>query len=203
MPIRLPLPEIQIFGGGAHAGRRVDVQDFMVMALGAASFAQALEMTAEVYRAAGELMRDAGKLAGVADEGGWWPAFDTNEEALEWLVRAIERAGFTPGDGNGDLARHRRRSEISRRGGTCYRLGLEGRELDSDGDGRDARALARALPDRLDRGPARARTIAEGSRGSRARWVTRVQVIGDDFLVTNAGAWPPPRPRAARATPCW
>ena len=97
-PIRLPLPEIQIFGGGAHAGRRVDVQDFMVMPLGAASFAQALEMTAEVYRAAGELMRDAGKLAGVADEGGWWPAFDANDEALDWLVRAIERAGFTPGD---------------------------------------------------------------------------------------------------------
>ena len=53
--VRLPLPEIQIFGGGAHAGRRVDVQDFMVMALGAGSFAQALDMTAEVYRAAGDV----------------------------------------------------------------------------------------------------------------------------------------------------
>ena len=54
--VRLPLPQIQIFGGGAHAGRRVDIQDFMVIATGATSFAQALEMTAEVYRAAGELM---------------------------------------------------------------------------------------------------------------------------------------------------
>jgi enolase len=72
-PVTLPLPEIQIFGGGAHAGRRIDIQDLMVMPVGATSFAHALEITAEVYRAAGELMSDAGKLAGVADEGGWWP----------------------------------------------------------------------------------------------------------------------------------
>ena len=181
-PIRLPLPEIQIFGGGAHAGRRVDVQDFMVMPLGAASFAQALEMTAEVYRAAGELMRDAGKLAGVADEGGWWPAFDANDEALDWLVRAIERAGFTPGDEVAislDIAA----SEFGRNG--RYRLGLEGRELDSDGMGEMLeRWLARypivSIEDPLaeDDGDAMARfTRAVGDR---------VQVIGDDFLVTNA-----------------
>jgi enolase len=181
-PIRLPLPEIQIFGGGAHAGRRVDVQDFMVMPLGAASFAQALEMTAEVYRAAGELMRDAGKLAGVADEGGWWPAFDANDEALDWLVRAIERAGFTPGDEVAislDIAA----SEFGRNG--HYRLGLEGRELDSDGMGEMLeRWLARypivSIEDPLaeDDGDALARfTRAVGDR---------VQVIGDDFLVTNA-----------------
>ena len=181
-PIRLPLPEIQIFGGGAHAGRRVDVQDFMVMPLGAASFAQALEMTAEVYRAAGELMRDAGKLAGVADEGGWWPAFDANDEALDWLVRAIERARFTPGDEIAislDIAA----SEFGRNG--RYRLGLEGRELDSDGMGEMLeRWLARypivSIEDPLaeDDGDAMARfTRAVGDR---------VQVIGDDFLVTNA-----------------
>ena len=100
-PALLPLPEIQIFGGGAHAGRRVDIQDFMVMPIGASTFAQALEWTAEVYRAAGAQMAQAGRLQGVADEGGYWPAFDTNEEALEVLVRAIEDAGRTPGD---DLA---------------------------------------------------------------------------------------------------
>ena len=97
----LPLPEIQIFGGGAHAGRRVDIQDFMVMPVGASTFAEALEWTAEVYLAAGRLMARAGRLQGVADEGGYWPAFDTNEEALEFLVRAIEDAGRAPGD---DLA---------------------------------------------------------------------------------------------------
>ena len=94
----IPLPEIQIFGGGAHAGRRVDVQDFMVMVPGAASFDEALEVTAEIYAAAGDLMKSAGKLAGVADEGGWWPAFDHTEQALDTMTRAIEMAGEKPGD---------------------------------------------------------------------------------------------------------
>ena len=75
----LPLPEIQIFGGGAHAGRRVDVQDFMVIAVGADTFDQALEWTAEVYLAAGRAMAARGQLQGVADEGGFWPVFDNNE----------------------------------------------------------------------------------------------------------------------------
>ena len=92
----LPLPEIQIFGGGAHAGRRIDIQDFMVMAPGAASFAEALDWTAEIYRAAGDAAISAA-LAGVADEGGWWPAFDSNEEAIETLARAIEPPGSSPG----------------------------------------------------------------------------------------------------------
>ncbi|MES2711927.1 MAG: phosphopyruvate hydratase, partial [Pseudomonadota bacterium] len=68
----MPLPQIQIFGGGAHAGRRVDIQDFLVICPGARSFAQALDWTAEIYRAAGSLMKARGSLQGVADEGGWW-----------------------------------------------------------------------------------------------------------------------------------
>jgi enolase len=85
----IPLPEIQIFGGGAHAGRRVDIQDFMVVAPGAASFDQALEWTAEIYRIAGALMAERGLLQGVADEGGYWPTFDSNQAALDALMRAI------------------------------------------------------------------------------------------------------------------
>lgn len=96
-PGPLPLPEIQIFGGGAHASRRVDIQDFMVIAIGAEDFPTALDWTARVYHAAGELMAEAGKLQGVADEGGFWPVFDSNVEALETLMQAIERAGFAPG----------------------------------------------------------------------------------------------------------
>ena len=86
----LPLPEVQIFGGGAHAGRRVDVQDFMVVAVGAETYEQSLDWTAEVYRAAGRLMTEAGLYQGVADEGGYWPAFESNEQALYLLMRAIE-----------------------------------------------------------------------------------------------------------------
>ena len=151
-PVRLPLPEIQIFGGGAHAGRRIDIQDLMVMALAAKSFDEALQMTARVYRAAGELMRDAGKLHGVADEGGWWPEFASNEEAIETLVRAIARAGFVPGDEVAislDIAA----SEFG--SGGRYRLG-PGRQ--KPGQRRHVRAgarMARALSDRLGRGPAR------------------------------------------------
>ncbi|MGI9500834.1 MAG: phosphopyruvate hydratase, partial [Geminicoccaceae bacterium] len=127
-PLILPLPEIQIFGGGAHAGRRVDIQDFMVVCPGAESFAEALDWTAEIYRSAGRLMDEAGLLAGVADEGGFWPAFDTNEQALDMLVSAIERAGYRPIDQVG-IALDIAASEFG--GGGRYRLALEGRELDS------------------------------------------------------------------------
>jgi enolase len=180
--VALPMPEIQIFGGGAHAGRRVDIQDFMVMPLGASSFAEALTMTAEVYRAAGSLMQDAGKLQGVADEGGYWPAFDSNEEALTMLTRAIERAGYTPRQDIGislDIAA----SEFGR--GGKYRLGLEGRELDSDG-------LCEMLLDWLDRfaivsiEDPLAEDDAAGMRRFTAAAGKAVQVIGDDFLVTSA-----------------
>ena len=181
-PVTLPMPEIQVFGGGAHAGRRVDVQDFMVVPVGASCFAQALSMVAEVYRAAGEVMAEAGKLAGVADEGGHWPMFATNEEALDYLVRAIERAGLGPGSDVAislDVAA----SEFGRDG--RYRLGLEGRELDSGGmidllAGWLARYPIVSVEDPLAEDDAAG--IAEFTR----RFGGRVQIVGDDFLVTNA-----------------
>ena len=77
---------------------RVDIQDFMVVCPGRASFAEALDWTAEVYRAAGRLMAEAGKLKGVADEGGCWPEFETNEAALEMLVAGDRAGGLPPGE---------------------------------------------------------------------------------------------------------
>ena len=181
-PVRLPLPEIQIFGGGAHAGRRVDIQDFMVMALGAASFDEALVMTAEVYRAAGQLMSDAGKLAGVADEGGFWPLFDSNEDALSMLVRAIEKAGYRPGDEVAislDIAA----SEFGRDG--RYSLGLERRELDRDGMIAMLLDWCRRYPIASIEDPL-AEDDREGMRAFTAALGGRIQIIGDDYLVTNA-----------------
>lgn len=181
-PAVMPLPEVQIFGGGAHAGRRVDIQDFMVVAPKAKSFAQALDWTAEVYRAAGAMMREAGRLQGVADEGGYWPAFDSNEAALDALVRAIERAGFTPGDEVAislDIAA----SEFYRDG--AYRLALEERALDSD-------AMSAMLIDWLDRYPIvsiedpLAEHDAAGLTAFTKAAGHRVQIVGDDFLVTDA-----------------
>lgn len=178
----LPMPQIQIFGGGAHAGRRVDVQDFMVVCPGASCFAQALEWTAEVYRAAGELMEMRGARHGVADEGGWWPDFDTNEQALETLLAAIERAGFVPG-AQVAIALDIAASEFGR--GGRYRLGLEGRELDAD-------ALIELLLRWLDRYPIASieDPLAEDDAAAFARFTqaagAHVQVVGDDFLVTQA-----------------
>jgi enolase len=93
----LPLPEIQIVGGGAHAHWRTDVQDFLVIATGAKTFQEVMEITFNVYRAAGDLMAKRGTLYGVADEGGYWPEFSANEEALQFLTDAIAHAGYTPG----------------------------------------------------------------------------------------------------------
>jgi enolase len=179
---RLPMPQIQIFGGGAHAGRRVDVQDFMVVCPGATSFAQALEWTAEVYRHAGLLMAQRGSLFGVADEGGWWPDFSSNEQALEMLVLAIERAGFIPGD-QVAIALDIAASEFGRQG--QYRLGLESRALDSDG-------LIEMLLGWIEKYPIVSieDPLAEDDPAGFARFTQaighRLQIVGDDFLVSNA-----------------
>jgi len=178
----LPMPQIQIFGGGAHAGRRVDIQDFMVVCPGATSFAQALEWTAEVYRCAGLGMRRRGPLHGVADEGGWWPDFDTNELALQALVAAIEEAGFAPG-AQVAIALDVAASEFGRDG--RYRLGLEGRELDADG-------LIELLLRWIERYPIVSieDPLAEDDLAGFARFTRaagrRVQVVGDDLLVSQA-----------------
>ena len=179
---RLPMPQIQIFGGGAHAGRRVDVQDFMVVCPGASSFAQALEWTAEVYRHAGLLMAQRGSLFGVADEGGWWPDFSSNEQALEMLVLAIERAGFIPGD-QVAIALDIAASEFGQQG--QYRLGLESRELDSDGMIEMLLRWVEKYPIVSIEDP-----LAEDDTVGFARFTKaighRLQIVGDDFLVSNS-----------------
>ena len=178
----IPLPQIQIFGGGAHAGRRVDIQDFMVICPNASSFAEALDWTAEVYRAAGQLMADGGTVMGVADEGGWWPAFSTNEQALEMLVRAIERAGLIPGE-QVSIALDIAASEFGSNG--VYKLGLEGRALDRDG-------MIEMLLGWIDRYPIISveDPLAEDDAAGFAAFTKaighKIQVVGDDFLVTDA-----------------
>ena len=180
--VRLPLPEVQIFGGGAHAARRVDIQDFMVVALNASSFSEAMAWTAEIYRAAGMSLARAGKLYGVADEGGYWPHFASNEEALAAVVRAIEDAGFDAGADVGvslDVAA----SEFGRSGE--YTLALDGKRLDTAEmidmleKWIDAYAIV-SLEDPV------AEDDGAGFREAVRRFGRRCQIIGDDFLVTNA-----------------
>ncbi|MCC7050066.1 MAG: phosphopyruvate hydratase [Alphaproteobacteria bacterium] len=178
----LPLPEIQIFGGGAHAGGRLDVQDFMVICPGARSFAEALDWTAEVYRAAGALMKEEGRLRGVADEGGYWPEFDGNEQALAMLLRAIERAGYAPGEQVAislDIAA----SQFGK--GGRYRLARDRRELDRDAWGEVLLRWIERYPIRMIEDP-----MAEDDPEGFARFTRaaagRVQVVADDLVVTSA-----------------
>jgi enolase len=179
----LPLPEVQIFGGGAHAGRRTDVQDFMVMVPGARNLDEVMEVTSEIYIAAGSLMAAKGRQSGVADEGGWWPDFKSNEEALETLIRAVELAGEKPGDRvvlSLDIAA----SEFGKDG--LYRMALDRRSLDADQmadllGGWIADYFIASIEDPL------AEDDPAGMQHFTGRFGDRVQIVGDDYLVTDAG----------------
>lgn len=181
---RMPMPMVQILGGGAHAGRRVDIQDFLLMPLGAASFEQAMVWTSDVYFAAGDLLDERGPRVGVAEEGGYWPTFERNEDALELLTRAIERAGLRAFEDVG-IALDVAASEFGRDG--TYTLGLEQRSL-----GRPA--FLELLAGWVNRYPIVsvedpfAEDDAEGMRAFTARFGDTLQIVGDDYLVTRAEA---------------
>ncbi len=176
---QLPLPQIQIFGGGAHAAGRIDVQDFLVVCPGAQNFAEALDMAAEVYRAAGDLLAERGLLAGVAEEGGWWPTFDSPEQALEMLVQAIDRAGYDAGD-EVAIALDIAASQFGRAG----RYRFAGKEMDAD-------ALSEQLAGWIEKFPIvsiedpLAEDDPDGFIAFTARLGKRIQVVGDDLLVTD------------------
>ncbi len=179
--IVLPLPEIQIIGGGAHAAREVDVQDFMVVPIGAGSYGEALDWAAEIYRSAGEALEHAGLLRGVADEGGYWPAFNTNEEVLEFLLRTIERVDLRPGE---DIALSLDVAASEFGEGGRYRLGRNDLEC-------DAGALSEMLLEWLGRYPIVAieDPLGEDDEESWVRFTEaagdNVQVIADDFICTS------------------
>ena len=176
-----PLPEIQIIGGGAHAAREVDVQDFMVVPIGAGSYGEALDWAAEIYRSAGEALEHAGLLRGVADEGGYWPAFNTNEEVLEFLLRTIERVDLRPGE---DIALSLDVAASEFGEGGRYRLGRNDLEC-------DAGALSEMLLEWLGRYPIVAieDPLGEDDEESWVRFTEaagdNVQVIADDFICTS------------------
>ncbi len=182
-PPSMPLPEIQLFGGGAHAAGRVDIQDFMIIAVGARSFSEALEITAEVYGAAGRVLAERGLLAGVADEGGYWPAFESNEAGLELAVLAIERAGYTPGQ---DVALSLDVAASEFRCEGRYTLARDGRDLDSDGLTEMLLDWSRRYPIVSIEDP-----LAEDDEAGLQAFTRAagpgLQIVGDDYLVTDAG----------------
>jgi enolase len=179
----LPLPEIQILGGGAHAGWRIDIQDFLLMAVGARNYEETLEITFNVFHAAGDIMKERGKLFGCADEGGYWPEFSTNEEGLSTMVEAIERAGYTPGK-DAAISLDIAASDLYDASKGTYRFALEDRTMTSD-------QFVDLMIDWCERYPVvsiedpAADTDWSGWKRFHDRCGSRVQIIGDDLFTTN------------------
>lgn len=91
----LPRPMLNILNGGAHAKNNIDIQEFMIIPVSASSFAEGLRQCTEVYHMLGNILKDMGKAAGVGDEGGFAPDLDSDEEAIEIIIKAIEKTGYT------------------------------------------------------------------------------------------------------------
>ncbi|MBR3181556.1 MAG: phosphopyruvate hydratase, partial [Eggerthellaceae bacterium] len=127
----LPTPMMNILNGGVHADNNVDFQEFMIMPVGAPTFAEALRWCAEIYHTLKKVLHDAGLGGGVGDEGGFAPNFKTNKEPLEYIVKACEAAGYKPGE---DImfAMDPASTEFYNAETGKYVLAGEGRELTSD-----------------------------------------------------------------------
>ena len=179
----VPLPEIQIIGGGAHANWRTDVQDFLLIATGAASFQETLEITFNVYRAAGDLMAKRGTLYGVADEGGYWPEFSSNEAILQFMTDAIIQAGYVPGK-DAAISLDIAASDLYDPATQRYAFRLEGRTFTSE-------QFAELQIGWCDRYPIvsledpMADTDWEGWSAIASVLRHRIQLIGDDLFTTN------------------
>lgn len=179
----LPLPEIQIIGGGAHAHWRTDIQDFLLIAIGARSLQEVLEITFNVYRAAGDLLAERGTLRGVADEGGYWPEFSTNESVLQFMTEAISHAGYTPGR-DAALSLDVAANDLYDPATQCYAFRLENRSFTSA-------QFADLLIGWCDRYPVvsiedpMADTDWAGWERIASALRHRIQLIGDDLFTTN------------------
>lgn len=179
---RLPMPMINIVNGGKHADSNLDIQEFMIVPVGAPSFAEALRYAAETFSALRRLMRRHGYTVAVGDEGGFAPLANSNEEACELILEAIVQAGYRPGR---DIALALDAAATSFHEEGHYRLA---RTDYRDKSSADLTAMYRqwiakypivSLEDPL------AETDLEGFRALTAALGEKVQVVGDDILVTN------------------
>jgi enolase len=185
----LPVPMFNILNGGKHATDSTDFQEFMVMPVGLASFPDALRAGAEIFAALRTILHDEGHATGQGDEGGFAPSLPSNEAAVEVILRAIEKAGYKPGDEIGIALDPAASSFLVEGTGVegvtgQYRLDREGRTLES-GEMVDlwadwaARYPIVSLEDGL------AEEDWAGWKALNARLGDKVQLVGDDLLVTN------------------
>ena len=175
----LPAPMMNVLNGGMHADNELELQEFMLMPVGAASLAEAVRWGAECFHALHALLRDKGLATGVGDEGGFAPAISTGAEACELLLEAVERAGLEPGE-EVAIALDPAASELYRDGG--YRL---------EGETRSSDDMIDYWIGLLDRFPivsiedALAEDDWDGWAAITRRLGDRVQLVGDDLFVTN------------------
>jgi enolase len=184
-PIELPMPMINIISGGAHAGRALDIQDVLVMPIGAEAFSQALEWVDRVRRAtAAELAELGYPTALVADEGGYGPDLPSNRSALEVVTTAIERAGFSPGNDVAlalDIAASQFYDERSRR----YILAAEDRKLSADEWARELAGWCSSFPV-ISIEDAMAEDDWDGWEVVTKAIGSTTQIVGDDLFTTNS-----------------
>jgi enolase len=178
----LPLPMMNVLNGGAHAENKVDFQEFMLLPTGAPTFAECLRMGAEIFHALREVLHGAGHATGVGDEGGFAPDLDSNEAAVEMLLRAVEKAGY--------------------RAGVDVHLGLDvaaseffqdGKYvLEGEGVTRTRDEMVRLYQDWVSRYPivsiedGLAESDWDGWKALTDALGSRIQLVGDDLFVTNA-----------------
>ena len=177
----LPVPMMNILNGGKHAENSTDFQEFMVMPAGAGSFREALRWGSEIYQALKKVLHDRGQGTNVGDEGGFAPSLPTNESALEVIVEAIQRAGYTPGE-QVLLAMDPATTEIYQDG--KYHLARENRSLTS-AEMVDYWANLVAKYPIISIEDGLAEDDWEGWKLLRERIGDKVQLVGDDLLVTN------------------
>ena len=179
----LPTPMMNILNGGVHADNNVDFQEFMIMPVGAESFAEALRWCAEIYHTLKKVLHEAGLGGGVGDEGGFAPNFTTNEEPLQYIVKACEAAGYKPGD---DImfAMDPASTEFYNAETGKYELKGEGRELTSAEMVDYWAALVEKYPI-ISIEDGMAEEDWDGWVELTHRIGNKVQLVGDDLFVTN------------------
>ncbi len=177
----LPVPQMNIINGGAHADNPLDFQEFMVLPTGAPTFAEALRMGAEIFHALKKALSDAGQATNVGDEGGFAPAFANADEALSFIMKAGERAGYRGGE-DFQLGCDAAASEFFKHG--QYRMSGEGKTLDAAGMVDFLEGLVERYPIvSIEDGCAE--DDFDGWKLLTRRLGNKVQLVGDDVFVTN------------------
>ena len=179
---RMPIPMMNILNGGAHAANNIDIQEFMIMPVGAASFAEAMRMGSEIYRALGKLLRSRGFSTTVGDEGGYAPNLESDEEAIELICQAIRSAGYD--DDTVQIALDAAASEWQTGVEGEYVLPKRGKRFSSDELIDYWKMLVGKYPiasieDGLGEGD------FHGWQGLTRQLGEKVMLVGDDLFVTN------------------